>query len=170
MNNTQDKLHNQYNAAAYISRVKQKEWLEKAKQHIPIFAADYLFYKNPSVLTDMLAFDEVEGFKYDPEILYSGIELLFKIFDCKDSKVSNLSRLKALYLNFETPEIRVHYLRIFAEYLELYPIIGEQMIKDLEDVGKTTTDPEFLEVLDGRIKTVKHLMKIQPGGSEYQPE
>ena len=80
MNNTQDKLHNQYNVAAYISRVKQKEWLEKAKQHIPIFAADYLFYKNPSVLTDMLAFDEVEGFKYDPEILYSGIELLFKIF------------------------------------------------------------------------------------------
>ena len=160
----------QFNAAQYIARVKQKEWLEKSKKHIPVFAAEYLFHKNPSRLTEMLRFDEQTGFKYDPEILLEGIELLFRIFDSKDSRVVSHSRLQTMYENFATPEIRVNYLRTFAEYLELYPVIGNQMIRDLETVSKTTNDPEFLETLDGRIKTIKHMIKLQSERSGFQPE
>ena len=170
MENTQENIQRQYNAAQYIMRVKQPKWLEKAKSQIPVFAAEYLFHKNPSKLTEMLRFDEQTGYKYDPEILHDGIEMLFRIFDSKDSRVASLPRLQSMYSNFETPEVRVHYLRIFAEYLELYPIIGNQMIADLQTVGKTTTDPDFLETLDGRIKSVKHMMKTQAERSGYQPE
>ena len=170
MENTQENLQRQYNAAQYIARVKQKEWLEKSKKHIPVYAAEYLFHKNPSRLTEMIRFDEQTGFKYDPEILLEGMEMLFRIFDSKDSKVTSIPRLQAMYANFATPEIRVNYLRIFAEYLELYPIIGKQMIADLEETAKTSTDPEFFETLDGRIKTVKHMMKSQTEISGYQPE
>ena len=170
MENTQENFQRQFNAAQYITRIKQKEWLEKSKKRIPVFAAEYLFYKKPSVLTDMLRYDEQAGYKYDPELLYEGIEMLFRIFDSKDSKVSSIPRLQAMYSNFATPEIRVHYLRTFAEYMELYPVIGNQMIDDLETVGKSTTDPEFLEVLDGRIKSIKNMINTQKDTSGYQYE
>ena len=170
MENTQENIQKQFNVAQYIARVKQKEWLEKAKKHIPVFSAEYLFHKNPSKLTEMLRFDEQIGFQYNPELLYEGIEMLFRIFDGKDSRVTSIPRLQAMYSNFATPEIRVHYLRTFAEYMELYPVIGNQVIEDLETVGKTTDDPEFLEVLDGRIRSVKNIMNIQKETAGYQYE
>ena len=167
---TEEEFQKQLNAANYITRVKQKEWLEKAKKHIPVYSAEYLFYKNSSRLAEMMKVDPEKGFVYDPVVLCDGIEILMNILNTKDAKTTNISRLQALYANFATPEVRVHYLRIFAEYLELYPIIGKQMIKDLEEVGKTSTDPEFLELLDGRIRSVQNIMKIQSEGSGYQPE
>ncbi len=168
MDDAQKKLERQFMAAQYIQKVKQKEWLSKAKLHIPQYAAEYLFYQRPSCLYDMLKFSPNHGFIYDPETLLEGIEMLMKILDSKDSKATNPHRLQQQYLSFADAKTRVEYLRTFAEYLELYPIIGNQMIADLNEVAKTTDDPDFHETLEPRIKTIKHMMKQGQGDSPYE--
>lgn len=168
MDDAQKNLDRQFMTAQYIQKIKQKEWLAKAKLHIPQYAAEYLFYQKPSRLYDMIKFSPENGFTYDPETLLEGIEMLMKILDSKNTRITNPKRLQQMYIGFADAQTRVEYLRIFAEYLELYPIIGDQMIADLKEVAKTTDDPDFLETLEPRIKTIKHMMKLGQGESPYE--
>lgn len=170
MDDIQRKIDRQFNAAQYIQKVKQKEWLNKAKLHTPQYVAEYLFYPKTSRLADMLKLDPENGFKYDPEITLAGIDLLMKILDNKNSKAVNQARLQQMYMGFADAQTRVEYLRIFAEYLELYPIIGEQMINDLREVAKTTDDPDFLETLEPRIRGIRHMMKRDEDSSSHEKQ
>ena len=156
----------QYDVAQYILKVKSKEWLERSKKHVPQYIAEYLFYPKTSILADMLKIDPETGFKYDPLTLQNGIELLLKMTETKNNFSTNQSRIQAMYAGFADAQTRLDYLRLFAERLELYPFIGKQVIDDLNEVAKTSTDSEFMELLAGRIRVAERAINT-PENERY---
>ena len=158
-----------YYQAEYIKSKKQKEWLEITKKHLPNHIAEHLFYPKYSTLADMLKIDPNKGFVYDPETLRNGIDLLIKILTLKDSKSTSLNKFINIYKSFEDPKIRVNYLRQYIDYLDLYPILGGQVIADLETIAPSLTNPEEIEINTNIINNIKARFPefANPG---YQPE
>ena len=170
MEELKNNLHRQMGFAHIIETTKQKEWLTEAKKYIPAYAAEYLFYPKTSVLSDMLKRDPEKGFKYDPEVLFHGLDTVIQILRCKNSPTSTVGRAQHHYSNFADAETRVEYLRKFIEQLELYPIVGKQVIADLREVAKTSTDPEFLEFLEPRIKNIEYQLADAESQNKHQRE
>lgn len=159
----------QFTQAEIIKSKKQKEWLEIARRHTPNYVAEHLFYPKISVLADMLKVDPEKGFVYNPETLKEGIDILIKILEFKDSRSTTKDKLANMYASFETPKIRIDYLRQYIDYLELYPILGAHMIADLEAIAPTLTDPEEIEINTNRINNIKRRFP-EFANSGHQPE
>ena len=170
MENKENNLNRQLTFAQTIANVKQKEWLADAKKFVPTYAAEYLFYPKTSVLSEMLRFDPEKGFKYDPEVLMAGVELVVQIMKANSFTTTKPERLSRMYTSFADAETRIEYLRRFVEYLDLYPVIGEDVITDLKQVARTSNDPEFLECLEPRISSIKHQLKNADSSTKSQRE
>lgn len=138
--------------AEKILKNKLKIWFDKAKQFAPVYICEYLFHRT-GLVTEMLQIDPNYGFVFDPKTLGNGIDNLFGVVEA--AKKGNFQRAKNLYKRFETPEIRVTYLRQFVDQFDIYSAIGEEVIADLEEFAKTCTDPEFHEVLDARKRNIR---------------
>ena len=170
MENIEKDFNRQLTFAQTIANTKQKEWLNESKKFVPSYAAEYLFYPKTSVLSEMLRVDPEKGFKYDPEVLMAGVEIVVQIMKANAFPTTKRERLSRMYTSFADAETRVEYLRRFVEYLDLYPVIGEDVITDLKQVAKTSTDPEFLECLEPRINAIKHQLKNGDSSLKSQRE
>ncbi|MBR3884965.1 MAG: hypothetical protein IKJ33_00655 [Clostridia bacterium] len=170
MENTNKNFERQILYAQRIEQTKQKEWLGEARKYVPEYAAEYLFYPKTGVLSQMLLVDPEKGFSYDPEVLLSGIETVVQIMKASALPTTNPNRLKHLYSSFADAKTRIEYLRTFIEYLDLYPAVGEEVIADLNEVAKSSSDPEFLEYLEPRIKHIKHQLEQKDSSNKNQRE
>ena len=170
MENIERNFNRQLTFAQMIANSKQKEWYMEAKKHIPAYSAEYLFYPKTSVLADMLKVDPQKGFRYDPEVLMAGIDILIQITKTKAFPNTSRERLSRMYTSFADAETRVEYLRRFVEYLDLYPVIGEDVITDLKQVARISTDPEFLECLEPRIRVIENQLQQKESISKRQRE
>lgn len=170
MENVEKNFNRQLSFAQTITKTKQKEWLAEAKKFVPTYSAEYLFYPKTSVLDEMLRVDPEKGFIYDPEVLMAGIETVIQIMKANSFPTTSRERLSRMYLSFADAETRIEYLRRFVEYLDLYPVIGEEVISDLKQVSKNSTDPEFLETLEARIKVIENQIKSGEPSNKSQRE
>ncbi len=170
MENIEKKFNRQLSFAHTIRQSKQKEWLAEAKKYVPTYAAEYLFYPKTSVLSEMLSIDPDKGFKYDPEVLMAGIDTVVQIMKANSFPTTNRERLCRLYNSFADAETRIEYLRKFIEYLDLYPVIGEEVIVDLKQVARTSTDSEFLECVEPRIRVIENQLSQTGSSGKNQRE
>ena len=170
MENIDKNFNRQILYAQKIEKTKQKEWLSEARKFVPEYAAEYLFYPKTGVLSQMLSVDPEKGFNYDPEVLLGGIETVIQIMKANALPITNQNRLAHLYSSFADAKTRIEYLRTFIEYLDLYPVIGEEVIADLNELAKTSNDSEFLECLEPRIKHIKHQLEQKNSSNKNQRE
>ena len=170
MEDIEKKFSRQLTFAHTIKQSKQKEWLTEAKKYVPAYAAEYLFYPKTSVLSEMLELDPDKGFKFDPEVLMAGVENIIQIMKANSFSTTSHERLCKMYNSFADAETRIEYLRKFVEYLDLYPVIGEEVIVDLKQVARTSTDSEFLECLDARIRVIEHQLAQNGSSGKNQRE
>ena len=111
MESIEEKLNRQLTYAQTITTKKQKEWLDEAKKSVPTYAAEYLFYPKTSVLSEMLRVDPEKGFKYDPEVLMAGIDMVVQIMKANAFPTTKRERLSRMYTGFADAETRIEYLR-----------------------------------------------------------
>lgn len=154
-------LFKQVTDAKVIETTKLKEWEKRAKQVIPAYAAEYLFYHKTGVVSQMLQFDKDGGFVYDPATLKEGIDVLLKIAESQQSRGLNACRLATMYTNFADAETRIGYFMSIIDQLDIYPSIGQSVIKDLKMVAENINDVEILEVIENRIRNIEAREKIQ---------
>lgn len=170
MEDIEKKFNRQLSFAQTIKQSKQKEWLDEAKKFVPTYAAEYLFYPKTSVLSEMLTIDPDKGFKYDPEVLMAGVDTIVQIMKANSFPTTSKERLCRMYNSFADAETRIEYLRTFVEYLDLYPVIGEEVIVDLKQVARTSTDSEFLDCVEPRIRVIENQLPQSGSSNKNQRE
>ena len=148
------------NEIHHIRSSKLSEWFNKAKKHLPLYVAEYLFRQKTGVVDNMLTVETEEGLLYDPVVLRQGVDMLMSVLECQ-SHGSDSSRGKVLYLNFADPQTRVGYLKPIIDQLDIFPSISKEFIADLEQMKNFTTDPEELEILENYQRNVQLRTKIQ---------
>lgn len=144
-------IEKQIIAARYIREKKLKEWYQKTKKHIPIYLVDYLFYKN-GLVDKMLAFDEEKGFAFDPKTLEEGIENTLAVLEF--AKQEKQERARIVYKKFADAQTRISYLGSIIDQLDIYHVIGQEVIADLEECAKKWTDAEFLEFVECKKRNI----------------
>ena len=158
---TEQDFLRQLNEARNIEGYKLREWENKTKQLLPVYVAEYLFHRKTGVVSGMLQIDEEHGFIYDPTILKQGIDMLLRIAEGQQNKGADSGRFAATYSNFADPQTRVFYFRQIIDQLDIYPSIGQSVIKDMRKVAETSQDEEFLELLENRIRNIEVREKMQ---------
>ena len=161
MENQEKDFLRQVSEARTIETVKLKEWENKAKQFIPVYASEYLFYRKTGIVAQMLQVDPERGFIYDPTILKQGVDILLKIAEGQQSRGADENRLATMFTNFADAETRIGYFISIIDQLDIYPSIGQSVIKDLKKVAENTQDEEVLEVISNRIKNIESRAKMQ---------
>lgn len=161
MENQEREFLKQVSEARTIETVKLKEWENKARQLIPVYAAEYLFYRKTGIVAQMLQVDPERGFIYDPTTLKQGVDILLKIAEGQQNRGADEGRLATMYTNFADAETRIGYFISIIDQLDIYPSIGQSVIKDLKKVAENTQDEDVLEVISNRIKNIESREKMQ---------
>ena len=142
----------QFNAAQDIKKRRLKIWYDKFKKYLPTYVAEYLFYKN-GVISDMVNFDEIQGFVYDPETLAKGIDEVYSMLEA--ARNGNFKKAEANYLRLGEFKRRIDYYWRIIDQLDIYAAIGEIVVSDLKQFAKISDEPEFLEIVENRIRNVQ---------------
>ena len=161
MATTEQEFLRQLNEARNIENSKLREWEDRTKKLLPVYVAEYLFHRKTGIVSEMLQIDEEHGFLYDPTILKQGIEVLLKIAEGQKNKGAEYGRFSSMYLNMADPYTRILYFRRIIDQLDIYPSIGQNVIKDMRKFAETCQDEEFLELLEGRIRNIEAREKMQ---------
>ena len=146
-----------------IKNKKLSEWLTKAKNHLPGYVAEYLYMKKTGVVSQMIFAETEEGLVYDPTILRQGIDMLMTILEGQNYG-HDTSRLKMMYSNFADGVTRISYLKSIIDQLDIYPTIGDELIKDiikLKEDAQTTEELEFLENYQRNIQARKPIQEAE---------
>ena len=134
----------QFYYAQYIKKNKLNKWLNTSKEFIPEYDAELLFHQRVSHVVDMLKIDSNLGFVYDPKTLEEGIDILMRILVSKSNAPQK--RLEIWYESFENAQIRFAYFRRIIRTLGLEPVLARSLLKDLQEIAPTLTDPEEIEI------------------------
>ena len=144
-------FNQQYFTAQKILKNKIPHWKNKFKNYVPEYILDSLFYKNGTV-AQMLEFDSEKGFIYDPKTLEDGIDMLVRIFSYLE--LGEPDRARFIYNKFADANTRIFYLYDIIKNLDIYSIIGEDLISDFDEISKEITSETELET----IKNIKNLI------------
>ena len=143
-----------------IKSAKLSEWFVKTRKHLPAYVAEFLFMKNTGIVGQMLTAETEDGLMYDPMILRQGIDILMNILEGQNCGHDN-ARLKAMYSNFQDCSTRFAYLKPIIDQLDIYPTIGDEIIRDAQFVRGLTQNPEEAEFLNNYIKNVQARTETQ---------
>ena len=150
-------IRKQFYAAERIKKIRLKEWYQKVRPYVITYIADYLFHAKGEI-AQMIAPDE-NGYICDPVTLEQGVDMVIRVLE--NARKGDNERAQNIYGAFENPMVRIEYLWRVVDSFDMYKAIGELVVRDLDEYAKTQTDPEMLDIIEGRKRNIRARAKTE---------